>query len=135
MSGLAATEAAFAEKVASTTSWKISFMSMLGNGVVDRTGGAWGAGILRASAAKAVSEEAKGKVFPMRKRESGLVGPDAKLCRSARVSSAGLISVGAQCVRSGRPGRTPPCRVGGRWGGSGASSPLKRKLGSGCCFI
>ena len=67
--GLAATDAAFAARVAWTTAWTIAFMSTFrdgagdgtfGNGTGDETGGAWGSGIVLTREAKAGAEEATG---------------------------------------------------------------------------
>ena len=66
---LAAMEAEFPERVAWTMAWMIAFMSTLGDGAGyrmfgigarDRTWGVWGAGVVRARAAKAGAEEATG---------------------------------------------------------------------------
>ena len=66
---MAATEAAFAARVAWTMVWMISFMYTFGDGARDRkfgigardrTWGVWGAGVVRARAAKAGAEEATG---------------------------------------------------------------------------
>ena len=83
---MAATEAAFAARVAWTMVWMISFMYTFGDGARDRkfgigardrTWGVWDARVLRAGAAKAGAEEATGEVVSMREGEGGLVGPDA----------------------------------------------------------
>ena len=83
---MAATEAAFTVRVAWTMAWMIAFMSTFGDGAGDRTfgicardrkWGVWGAGVVRARAAKAGAEEATGEVFSMREWEDGLVGTDA----------------------------------------------------------
>ena len=58
---MAATEGVSAARIAWTTAWTIALISTAGDGVRDgkfddgtkyKTGGAWGAGIVRASAAK-----------------------------------------------------------------------------------
>ena len=122
---MAATEVAFAERVAWKMAWMIAFMSTFGDGTGDRafgvgtrdrTWGVWGAGVVRARAAKAGSEEATGEFVSMREGEGGLVGPDATRCRWEGVSYAGLGSVGAQRVCSGRPGWPPHRRRGGAVG-------------------
>ena len=83
---MAATEAAFAARVAWTMSWMIAFMSTFGDGAGDRTfgigsrdrtWGVWGAGVLRERAAKAGAEEATGEVVSMREGGGGIVGTDA----------------------------------------------------------
>ena len=83
---MAATEAAFAARVAWTMAWMIAFMSTFGDdsgdrtfgiGARDRTWGVWGDRVVRARAAKAAVEEATGEVVSMREGEGGLVGPDA----------------------------------------------------------
>ena len=60
-----------AARIAWTTAWTIALISTVGDGARDRTfdggakdrkGGAWGAGIVRASEAKSGSEEAIGEV-------------------------------------------------------------------------
>ena len=72
---MAATEAAFAARVAWTMAWKIAFMSTFGDGDGDRTfgtgaryrtWGVWGAEVVRVSAAKAGAEEATCEVVSMR---------------------------------------------------------------------
>ena len=72
--GLAATEAAFAARVAWMMAWITGFMSMFGDGAGyrmfgigarDRTWGVRGAGVVHARTAKAGSEEAMGEVFSM----------------------------------------------------------------------
>ena len=64
----------------------IVFMSTFGDdagdrtfciGARDMTWGIWGAGVLRARAAKAGAEEAKGEVVSMREGEGVFVGPYA----------------------------------------------------------
>ena len=83
---MAATEAAFAARVAWTMAWMIAFMSTFddgsgdrtfGIGARDRTWGVWGAGVVPARAVKVGAEEATGEVFSIREGEGGLIGPDA----------------------------------------------------------
>ena len=80
---MAATEAAFAARVAWMMAWNIVFMSTFGNGAGDRTfdigtrdrmWGVWGVGIVRARAEKSGAKEATGEVFSMGEGKSGLVG-------------------------------------------------------------
>ena len=67
---MSATESTFAERVDWTTAWTIAFMSTFddgagygtfGDGAGYGTGGAWGSGIVHASAERAGAEEAMGE--------------------------------------------------------------------------